>query len=695
MSHDSDIDYESIANWRERRRKKTYRKYGLKRQLKQSRPMEFTDSDSDELVSQSECPKLHRSCNLRMSQSIIVNNETNEISAKKRQLEDQGNSDEEIINYLSDLCDQEYLSSELSSDSDRNLDSDNTLWEDLARTVLETNMTDMQTNRILQDLKKHGIGPLPSDARTLKKRHVVHPSEIKTISGMEYYYFGYKNQIIRILSRYPDEILKKTDVLMIKDNVDGLPLYKSSNISVWPLLATIDNLHPSVVFPVVITVGVSKPSDLEFLSEAVAEINDLNNRGIVFNGRTIKVNFVAHICDTPARHMVKGIVSFNAFYGCDYCTTKGVYDGKRMIWPSTDFTERSNEKFRDRSQPQHHRSISPSMFEFTQCDMINDFPYDFMHICSGVTLKLITWITSGPKRVDSSGILCRMSASNVRILNERLLAIRSCIPNCFVRRPRGIKDLPRFKATELRQLLLYTSKLLLSDLMPTDEHYEHICELSLGCALLVDSRTAVSYNDMANDLLKSFVEKISRLYGNSFMVYNIHSLLHLAKTASSHGCLDSVSAYPFENKLGALKKSVRSPLHPIMSLIKSTLMEMALNKNKKIIPHKRKPYTKYPNNVYIDITNHKCYLAYAIVPEGVKVQLFLNARPLLTSPLDSSIVGCYKVNSANYIYRTINEETLLSFRRGMMIELRQIKKCDSRTSVFMAMLHSSHETKYC
>lgn len=130
-----------------------------------------------------------------------------------------------------------------------------------------------------------------------------------------------------------------------------------------------------------------------------------------------------------------------------------------------------------------------------------------------------------------NGVPCRMSAANARLLNERLHVIRSCIPNCFTRRPRGLKDLPRFKATELRQILLYTSKKLLRDLMPTQEHYHHFCALSIACSILVNSETARSKNKMANTLLKSFVEKARDLYGQSFMVYNKHALLYLAKAA--------------------------------------------------------------------------------------------------------------------------------------------------------------------
>ena len=47
-------------------------------------------------------------------------------------------------------------------------------------------------------------------------------------------------------------------------NIDGLPLFKNSSSSVWPIFAIID----SYVFPLAMTYG-SKPSNLLFLNDIV------------------------------------------------------------------------------------------------------------------------------------------------------------------------------------------------------------------------------------------------------------------------------------------------------------------------------------------------------------------------------------------------------------------------------------------
>jgi hypothetical protein len=69
-------------------------------------------------------------------------------------------------------------------------------------------------------------------------------------------------------------------------------------------------------------------------------------------------------------------------------------------------------------------------------------------------------------------------------------------------------------------------------------------------------------------LLCFFVEQASHLYGEDFIVYNVHGLTHLAADVKQHGNLDLFSAFPFENKLKALKSLVRKPNYPIAQLVR-------------------------------------------------------------------------------------------------------------------------------
>lgn len=73
-------------------------------------------------------------------------------------------------------------------------------------------------------------------------------------------------------------------------------------------------------------------------------------------------------------------------------------------------------------------------------------------ILKGVMRKLLNiWFqkTHGPHRLPH-----QLQAE----VSHRMLMVASMMPREFARRPRSLTELDRFKATELRQLLLYTGK---------------------------------------------------------------------------------------------------------------------------------------------------------------------------------------------------------------------------------------------
>jgi hypothetical protein len=81
--------------------------------------------------------------------------------------------------------------------------------------------------------------------------------------------------------------------------------------------------------------------------------------------------------------------------------------------------------------------------------------------------------------------------------------------------------------------------------------------------VLLDKCSTVLEIDYAHDLLVLFVQLFSGLYGSDMVVYNVHSLVHIADDARQYGCLDNVSAFCFERCLGRLIKLVRGPSKPL------------------------------------------------------------------------------------------------------------------------------------
>jgi hypothetical protein len=198
--------------------------------------------------------------------------------------------------------------------------------------------------------------------------------------------------------------------------------------------------------------------------------------------------------------------------------------------------------------------------------MIKDFPPDFMHQGGGTMKKILEWILKGPRKSGNGKFCVRMSAGNVRILDERLLHMKQFIPNVFCRKVRPTSEVANYKYTELRQLLLYTGKILFLDLLACDEQYDNFLDYSVGCCLMVDPASARNQSDLHEEIMRSVVGGFAEVYGEAFMTYNAHVNLHFPAVAEHHGSLDSISAYPFENHLRSLKGMITSSHDPIASM---------------------------------------------------------------------------------------------------------------------------------
>lgn len=70
-------------------------------------------------------------------------------------------------------------------------------------------------------------------------------------------------------------------------------------------------------------------------------------------------------------------------------------------------------------------------------------------------------------------------------------------------------------------------------------------------------------NDFSNELLRAFIKHCVELYGKRFVVYNVHSLSHLAQECAEHGSLENFSSFMFENRLKSIKSSLKSGYKPL------------------------------------------------------------------------------------------------------------------------------------
>lgn len=188
--------------------------------------------------------------------------------------------------------------------------------------------------------------------------------------------------------------------------------------------------------------------------------------------------------------------------------------------------------------------------------------------------------------------------------------------------------------------------------------------------------------DYADKLLTYFVQCVSSLYGEQQLVYNVHSLIHIADDARKFGSLDNISSFKFESYLGHLKKLVRSPNLPCSQIVRRIVEsnqccsvandhsgDNRMSRFKK--PHTEGPVTfpfrhctqfkQYSGiNFFVSIypgdncvlINCKIGLIKNILSDDstsgyIVFEEFLNVEPFFEDPLDSRKLNIYVANKLN------------------------------------------------
>ncbi|ODM87811.1 hypothetical protein Ocin01_18871 [Orchesella cincta] len=308
------------------------------------------------------------------------------------------------------------------------------------------------------------------------------------------------------------------------------------------------------------------------------------------------------VCDAPAKAYIKCIKGHTGYFGCDKCNVEGTHISNRMAFTNLDATRRDNESFRHRRDIEHH--LADTVLEnILDLDMVECFPMDYMHlICLGVMRKLLNiWMKGKPGEHKISG-------QQINALSEKLISLSGETASEFARKPRSVSELDRWKATELRQLLLYSGVHVLKDII-SDDSYKLFLILSVAIRILCSEQLHCQLYTYADSLLKYFVEGFQTLYGSELVSYNVHGLIHLATDSQKLGVLETFSAFKFENKLQQIKKYVRTPNKPLQQIV-HRILESGSNVCKLKSDIKRNWNLSQPHECgpVIDLFNGKQYI---------------------------------------------------------------------------------------
>lgn len=459
---------------------------------------------------------------------------------------------------------------------------------------------------LLSILNKTHSFSLPIDPRTLMK--TPRKLNISVVSGGDFYYFGIVSHLV-IHVKYGLQQTAKTaiyntlradssnPIISITVGIDGIPISKSSNKQFWPILGIVDQSCDRTPFVIALYYAEHKPTNLDLLQPFVEECKALEQDGIIISGILYTFRISRILADAPARSYIKGIKNHNSYFSCERCHEEGEWNG-RVTFLNTEFRKRTNENFVLQTDTQHHKEISP--LTKLCIGLVSQVPLDYLHlVCLGVTRKLFRMWVKGR-------IPFKLPAGKILAISERLSNFREHFPSDIPRKPRSLLQIDHFKGTEFRTLLLYTGIVALRDIIKPRE-YRNYLRFHAAIYILLSPRADNSeWNLQAAALLKKFVKGCMNLYGNEFMVYNVHGLLHINDDALLFGSLDNASCFPFENymqKIKILLSSHNFQLEQVVKrIIEMDLVRQDMNAIQKISENKKfspKSSCKNGNNCFM------------------------------------------------------------------------------------------------
>ncbi|XP_057329321.1 uncharacterized protein LOC130670127 [Microplitis mediator] len=429
----------------------------------------------------------------------------------------------------------------------------------LAKCIVDNKINLTQSKALLEVLRTHpDLLFLPKDPRSLIKT----PREkivTKIVAPGEYLHIGFESKLKSMISRIPFESIPET--LVFDFSTDGAELNKK--IQIWPIQIRLINI-PFLKNPELVGIykGESKPQSFEdFFVDFVSEVELIISKGgIDYKGKKIPIQLRCYIADSPARANALGHVSHVARNPCSKCKIEGITYKKSCRFPGINYELRTDEEYRNLTDVDHHTGVSA--IRKLPMDLVNQVSFDYMHlVCLGVMKKTVQSVIFGKFQVN------KLQAFEIDYLSNRLMTLQNYCPREFARIPRELDKYGTFKATEFRQLLLYTF-IVVSNRIITNDQYNHFLLLHTSMRVLLSDSSSEENVNFAEKALEKFIIDAEKTHGLEFLSYNIHGLIHLVADYKRFGSLESTSAFTYENSIRLTRPFVRKPDQPLQQIHK-------------------------------------------------------------------------------------------------------------------------------
>ncbi|WAR10081.1 LOW QUALITY PROTEIN: hypothetical protein MAR_035157, partial [Mya arenaria] len=356
-------------------------------------------------------------------------------------------------------------------------------------------------------------------------------------------------------------------------NTDGVNLYFSSKIELWPIFMAINELSPKAGFSrdnmllVGIWQGKGKPPFKQYIESFSEEMNSLYNEGVEVNTDNgviaVKLGVICGVFDLPAKAGILNMTYFNGTEACITCEEPGVvvkqgkgssrcYRNVAEQYPLRNSPEvlENMRNATDKKRIKGFKGIFGLAF-LQSFDLVKGVVPDYMHcILLGITKTLLLkWFS--PTQSGKNYFI----GKHIKTISKRLQNIQP--PTSIERLPRDLeKHVNNLKATELQACLLYYGLPCLQEILP-EVFLVHFSYQSEAVYILLGDNILPGQWDRAAMLLDKFYYSFADLYGQGSCGLNVHNAcMHLVWYVKLWGPLWAWSCFPFEDNNAMLLQAV-------------------------------------------------------------------------------------------------------------------------------------------
>lgn len=360
-------------------------------------------------------------------------------------------------------------------------------------------------------------------------------------------------------------------IILSTDGVSSVSQSKAYQL--WPIMASVINLHPlrrrrfKNLLLCMLYYGNSAPNFDKFLSLFVKQIESVS---FYIENFLVKIKVVTLCADLPAKAKCLNMVNFNGYFGCTNCLIHGTYHSefRKVIYPITSEPSPKRNSTSHRQHVRHCHENRPCYgvkghSPLLQVMSLPILPYDNMHLLFlGMTRSLVMHLFKRHPSIE-------------QVVTPFFVSIK--VPASFKRKPRCLKCIPKFKATEWKHMILYYFPVFFDNV----SDFVKGLLLCLSVFIRILMKPYVSECDIRSSklILTKFRRLSLELFGESIQTMTFHALEHLPDQIKIFGALWSVSASLFENAYRHLKKHVTGTRNPAQLIVKRFISQKMCSKN--------------------------------------------------------------------------------------------------------------------